>query len=267
MRNLARIFACTLLTGILLGIHPNPVPAQESPAGADKSTLIYNEQVVQKLLEESDPDVAFLARLKMMEAHLLAAVSLARQGDLVEAREHITHPGSEILPDILSVLKSRNLKDPSPALTAALEAIDRGNVEDMEDAVDAAVGEIVLAEASIDPAKMVINGIVADVAVLLLRTAVAEYAEAFKYGKIVNIIEYHDGSAFVTEAAILIRGAEPQWVAQDAAAYAKLDQSLTELQTAWPGAVPPAKSIVALTKMLALVTIIELQINRIRAGV
>ena len=215
----------------------------------------------------TDPDVAFLARLKMMQGHLQEAVAAASRGDPAEAREHITQPGSEILPDILSVLKSRNLKDPSPALAAAKDILGRGDFKDLEKAVDAAVGEIVLAEASIDPAKMVINGIVADTAVLLLRTAVAEYAEAFEYGKIVNIVEYHDGSAFVAEAAILIRGAEQQWVAQDAAAYAKLDQSLTELQTAWPGAVPPAKSVIPLTKMLALVTIIELQINQIRAGV
>ncbi len=267
MGNLARVLACALLIGILPGIQLSRVSAQESSAEADKSTLVYNEQIVLKLLEDSDPDVAFLARLKMMRGHLHEAVAAANRGDPEEAKEHLRHPGSEILPDILSVLKSRNLKNLSIALAATEEILGRSDLDGLDAAVAAVISEVALAEATIDTSKMVINGILADTAVLLLRTAVVEYAEAFEYGKISNIVEYHDGSAFVAEAAKLIRSAEGQWVAQDAPAYRKLDQSLTELQTAWPGAVPPSRTVIPLSKMLALVTIIELQINRIRGGV
>lgn len=230
------------------------------------SSLVYNEHVVKKLLDESDPDVAFLARTKMMRAHLHEAVAAASRGEMGEAREHITHPASEILPEMLEVLKSRNLIDPTPVLATAAAALQDDDHHDLEKAMQTAIDAIVLIEESIHPDKMVIDGILADAAVLLLRTAVSEYAVAFKYGKIVNIVEYHDGSAFVDEASRLIRSTQAQWLARDSKAYYKLDRALDELQKAWPGNLPPEKLVVPLTKMLALVAIIELQINQIRAG-
>jgi hypothetical protein len=172
----------------------------------------------------------------------------------------------EILPDIVNVLRKRNLKDPTPALNAILDLIRHGTPSEIETALYDAIVEIEELEHSIDPAKIVIDGIVADSAVLLLRTAVIEYDEAFKNGDIVELVEYHDGAAFVTEAATLIRDAKYEWMTKNPAAYGKLDLSLKELQTAWPSKVPPPKSVIPLTEMLALVTTIELQVNTIRTG-
>jgi uncharacterized protein YqfB (UPF0267 family) len=265
MRSLARILTFALCTGVLIGL-AQPLLAQEQPKHSEHAILSHNSEVIKKLLEQSDPDVAFLARLKMMQGHLNAAVYAVGNGDRAEAREHITHPASEILPDIVSVLKKRNLKDPSPSLYVILDMLRSGTTEELVTALYDAIVEIGTLEHSIDRAKIVINGIVADTAVLLLRTAVIEYDEAFKNGKIVEIVEYHDGAEFVTEAATLIRDAKFEWITQNSAAYDKLDLSLKELQTAWPSKIPPAKSVIPLTRMLALVTTIELEINRIRAG-
>ncbi len=261
MRDSIHFFASALLAGAMIVLQPAAAQAQT----ADPA-MAHNEQVVRKLIEESDPDVTFLARLKMMRAHLSAAMTNVTNGELSEAREHIKHPGSEILPEIMSVLMARKLKDPSPALAAALDTLLRGNIADIRNAVAAADSDVALAEDSVDPSKITFNGILPDTAVLLLRTAVIEYAGAFKYGKIVNLVEYHDGWAFVAEATRMIESAGPEMAARDAAAYDKLSQSLAELQKAWPSDKPPEKTTVPLTKMLALVTIIELQINRMRAG-
>ena len=265
MRSLARILTFALFSGVLAGVAP-PLLAQEQPNHSEHAPFDYNVEVVKKLSEESDPDVAFLARLKMMQGHLNAAIYAVGNGDLAEARQHIEHPAMEILPDILSVLRKRNLKDPSPALNVILDMLRDGTPEETETALYDAIVEISTLEHSIDPAKIVINGIVADTAVLLLRTAVIEYDQAFKNGEIVEIVEYHDGAEFVTEAATLIRDAKFEWMTQNSAAYDKLELSLTELQTAWPSKIPPAKSVIPLTRMLELVTTIELQVNTIRAG-
>jgi hypothetical protein len=265
MKNVARILTYALFTGVLIGVAA-PLLAQEQPKHSEHATFDYNAEVVKKLLEESDPDVAFLARLKMMQGHLNAAIYAAGNGDLAEARQHIEHPAMEILPDIVSVLRKRNLKDPTPALNHILDLLRDGTKEEIETALYDAVVEIAELEHSIDPAKIVIDGIVADTAVLLLRTAVIEYDEAFKNGDIVEIVEYHDGAEFVSEAATLIRDAKYEWISQNSAAYDKLELSLMELQTAWPSKIPPPKSVIPLTEMLALVTTIELQVNTIRAG-
>ena len=267
MRNPARIFTYALLTGALIGVSLAPLLAQEQPKHSDHETLSYNEEVVKKLLEESDPDVAFLARLKMMQGHLNAAVYAVGKGDLFETRQHITHPVSEILPDIVRVLKERNLEDPTPALNVILDLLHGGTTEEIEAALYDAIVKIAELEHSIDPAKMVIDRIVADTTVLLLRTAVAEYAQAFENGKIVNIVEYHDGGAFVTEAGGLILDAKYEWSTQDPAALDQLELSLRDLQRAWPSEVPPAKLVIPLSKMLADVTNIEFQVGRFRAGI
>ena len=264
MRNLARIFIYALINGILIGVNPAPLVAQEQPEHSDHSALVFNEEVVKKLLNGADPDVAFLARLKMMVGHLYAADFAVERGELSEARQHITHPASEILPDIVSVLKERDLKDPSSAMNGILETLKSGIVEQTRTRIYDAIVEIESLQHSIDPSKMVMDRILADTAVLLLRTAVIEYDEAFKSGKIVNIVEYQDGSAFVTEAATLIQDAEYEWKTKNPSAYNQLELSLKELQTAWPSEIPPSNSIIPLARMLALVTTIELQINEIR---
>ena len=265
MRSVARILTHALFTGLLFGAAA-PLLAQEQSKHSEHATFAHNVEVVKKLLEESDPDVAFLARLKMMQGHLNAAIYAVGNGDLAEAREHITHPAAEILPDIVSVLRNRNLKDPTATLNLVLDVLRVGTQEEMETALYDALVEIADLEHSIDPAKIVMNSIIADTAVLLLRTAVSEYDEAFKNGEIVEIVEYHDGGEFVSEAATLIRDAKYEWMTQNPEAYEKLELSLKELQTAWPSKIPPPKLVIPLTTMLALVTNIELQVNKIRAG-
>jgi hypothetical protein len=264
MRNLARIFIYALINGVLIGVNPAAGVAQEQPRHSDHAELVLNEEVVKKLLSGADPDVAFLARLKMMVGHLYAADFAVERGDLLEARQHITHPVSEILPDIVRVLKKRDLNDPRSALNGILETLQSGALEQTRTRIYDAVVEIESLQHSIDPSKMVMDRILADAAVLLLRTAVTEYDAAFKSGKIVNIPEYHDGSAFVTEAIALIQDAEYEWKTKNPPAYGQLELSSQELQTAWPSEIPPPNSVIPLARMLALVTTIELQINEIR---
>ena len=45
--------------------------AQEQPGHSDHSALVFNEEVVKNTLNGADPDVAFLARIKIMVGHLV----------------------------------------------------------------------------------------------------------------------------------------------------------------------------------------------------
>ena len=232
----------------------------------DHDTLSYNEEMVKQLLEESDPDVAFLARVKMMEGHLNAAIYAVGQNDLTEARQHIVHPVTEIVPDIVRVLNQRELKDPSAGLNVILRLIDRGKREEIETSLYDALVEMTALEHSIDPKKLMNNRIVANTAVLLLRTAVTEYSSAFKDGKIANIIEYHDGGAFMNEAATLILDNKYEWSSKNPEAFDQLELALNELDKAWPSEAPPANAVMPLTKMLQLAAVIGLQIDIILTG-
>ena len=266
MMDTARLFAFGLFTGALLVGTPTAIFAQTPAEHAEHETLSYNVEVVEKLLEKADPDVAFLARIHMMQGHLNAAIYAVGKGDLVEARQHIIHPVSEIMPDIVRVLKERNLEDPTPILNNIVRLLETGKKDQIEAAMYDAIVPISDLQYSIETSKMVLDRIIADTVVLLLRTAVMEYNEAFKEDKITSIVEYHDGSAFVTEAATLILDFKYEWATRNPEAFSQLDHSLKELQTAWPSEVPPSDAVIPLTRMLSLVTVIDEQIGQIRAG-
>jgi hypothetical protein len=266
LRRFASIFSFAIFAVACIGAGPSPLFAAEQPEHMDHATMSYNDEVVKQLLEESDPDVAFLARVKMMEGHLNAAIYAVGQNDLAEARQHIIHPVSEIVPDIVRVLDLRELKDPSAGLNAILRLIDRGKSDEIETSLYDALVEMTALEHSIDPKKLTNNKIVADTAILLLRTAVAEYAQAFKDGKIANIVEYHDGGAFMNEAATLILDNKYEWSTKNSEAFNQLELSLTELDKAWPSEIPPPNAVMPLTKMLQLASVIGSQIDIILTG-
>ncbi len=233
----------------------------EAAQGSEE--LVFNEEAVRKLLEESDPDVAFLGRLKMMRGHIGAALAMAEAGDAAEAKEHFKHPSSEILPEIAADLTARKLGALGPALDKVVASLDGDDLDATRKATEELLVEIAAAEASIEPAKMSAKGIVPQTMVLLLRTAATEYGVAYEYGKISNRVEYHDGSFFVTEAAKLLAVIEPEVAQRDPAAIKKIKTSWAELEKAWPGVQAPAEAAVPVSKLLALVTIIELQLYKL----
>ncbi len=219
-----------------------------------------------QLIDEAEPDVAFLVRLSMMRGHLGQAVKAIERGHKEEAMQHMMHPISEILPAMGNEFQRRKLNDPAPALKAALETLAHGDMGDAKAAILFLIQSDQEFAKAIDLARSDNDSLAPDTAVLLMRSAVVEYAAASEYGKIIDSIEYHDGSAFIDEAINLLLVPMQRWKLLNPATYEKLDRSLTQLQEAWPGELVPDRSVLSLTRMLALVTIIELQINRLRSS-
>jgi hypothetical protein len=126
------------------------------------------------------------------------------------------------------------------------------------------VAELDRAEAVIDPAVLATGRIQSEAAALLLRSAVVEYHAAFEFTKLSNMVEYHDGAYFVIEARKLLAQAEPAYAKRSPENLTKLKESLAKLETAWPPESPAAELVMPVTKMQALVSIIELQLTRLQ---
>ena len=260
MSNFARIFFYALFGGALIVIKPASVVAQEQFEHPDRTALVVNEIVVKNQMNGGDRDVAFLALIKMMVGHLVAADLAIERGDLAEASQHLTHSVAKDYPEIVSRLEQK-LEDPSAARDGIMGALQRGAVEETRTEIYDAIVEIEGLQYAIDSKKMVMDGILADTAILLLRAAVTKYDKSFKANK---TVEYYEGSAFVTEATTLIQDAEYEWKTRDPAAFKRLELTLEELQTAWPGEIPTDDSLIPSATMLELVTTIEEQINDIQ---
>jgi hypothetical protein len=265
VRNFAWLFFIyALSSGGLIVVNPASVVAQEQYEDPERPDLTVNDTVVENILNGGDRDVAFLALIKMMVGNLVAADLAIERGDLDEARQHLTHPVAKVYPEIARGLEEEKLEDPSAARDMIIGALQRGAVDEARTEIYDAIVDLEGWQHAINPKKMVMDGIRADTAVLLMRSAVTKYEKSFKDD---NAVEYYEGSAFVTEATTLIQDAEYEWKTRDPAAYKRLELSMQELQTAWPSEIPTADSLIPLDKMLELVTTIEGQINVIRNSV
>jgi hypothetical protein len=255
---LSRIVAVMLAAGLSF---PVSAQAEEAKTALD---LIYNEEAINKVLAKSNPDIGFVARLRMMKGHMEASLLNLKNGQTKVALEHVHHPRTEILADLESELKSRNLAFVLDSVAAAEAAVESGDLQAGETAIRNAFSDLAKAEASLDAAQLKSAGILQDVAITLLHIAVVEYHEAFEYSQISNIVEYQDGAFFLREAQSIIDLLAPDLKAKDPAAHAKMKSALAELAAAWPATAPPQTSVLPVTKMQALATIVELQLNKLR---
>jgi hypothetical protein len=260
VRNLGWLFFCyALFGGVPIVVNPVSAVAQEQYEHPDHSVLAVNDIVAKNLFNGAEQDVAFLALIKMTVGHLVAADFAIERGDLDEARQHLNYPIAGDYPEIASLLRKRKLTD-----AGIVRALQSGAVDKTRTEIYDAIVEIEGWQHAIDPKKMVMDCILADTAVLLMRTAVTKYDKAFKANQTVNTVEYYEGNAFVTEATTLIEDAEYEWKIRDPVAYKQLQLALQELQTLWPGEVPTHGPLTPLSTMLELVSTIERQINDIR---
>jgi hypothetical protein len=221
----------------------------------------FNEEAIQRYLQETGPDVAYLVRLKMMKGHLKAAKFMLQAGDSSEAVTHVSHPMEEILPDLAPALAARNV-DLKPVLEKSIAAAASGNEADVVSSIDQSL--VLISEAEQLALKAGSEKLAPDVIAILLRTAVVEYHEAFEGTRLKNPVEYHDGAFFVNEARAMLADMEPSLRAKNEGAFTKMTETLEKLYKAWPETTPPQKLVLPVTKMQSLVTLAEIQLNKLR---
>jgi hypothetical protein len=224
---------------------------------------VYNEEAINRVLAESNPDVGYLVRLTMMKAHLKASLSTMKNGLIAEGAEHVSHPRKEIYPDLEPDLKRHDAQGLNERLQLAEVSIKSGDTIKATQDINFAIEFIETAEQAVTSRKGT-EHLVIDVISALLRTSVVEYHQAFEYSKLSNMVEYHDGAFFVAEAKVLLEGIAPSLESKDSKALTKLQDSFGKLAAAWPQEAPPQKSVLPVTRMQALVSVIDLQLNKLR---
>jgi hypothetical protein len=249
--------ARTLLCGAALLLS---VPAT-SFADA-KMDQVFNEEAIQRYLAEVSPKVSYLIRLKMMKAHLAASVLNLNAGRNDDASKHLSHPINEIWAEMEAAMTEVEAKELQAALHAAMHSV--GKTDNAEIIARIEKASVILSRLDAETTKQLEDpNMLADVAGVLLRTAVIEYHEAFDGKTIKNLVEYHDGAMFVREVQAIMETIGPALEAKDAAKFAKIKASLEKLYAAWPVSGVPDK-VVSVTKLQSLVTVTELRLAELR---
>jgi hypothetical protein len=91
----------------------------------------------------------------------------------------------------------------------------------------------------------------------LLDAANAEYGAAIANGKISAAIEYQDSRGFVNYADTLYQGIADKMVKENPEAHKAIADSMTQLKTAWPAAIPPAAPVKTPEEVNQLIKTIE----------
>lgn len=148
-------------------------------------------------------DVAYLARLSLVEGHLIAAYDLYAKGLVDEAIGLSYHPEAEMMEEVREGLLAHGVPDITPAMTAFSGTLERGaTVEEARAAmatVQAAIAAAAAPEAGAHRARF-------DAILGVVRAAAHEYEEATEGGSVGDVLAYHEAHAFIAVARTLAQG-------------------------------------------------------------
>lgn len=169
-------------------------------------------------------DVTYLARLSIVEGHIVASFDLYAKGMVDEAIGLSYHPEAEMMEDVRADIAAHGMPDVTPAMSAFSGTLERGaTLEEAAGAlahVQAAVAAAAAPEADNNRARY-------DAMIAVIRAAASEYASATEEGVVGDIMAYHEAHAFVAVARALAQG-----LAQTPETKAAADKALIALQGA-----------------------------------
>jgi hypothetical protein len=209
----------------------------------------------------SKDDTRFATAVEQAKAHLVVCRELYTAGKAGEAALHASHPVHEIGGRILgparradaalgervqAALKRARLDVDAKVAPAKLE---RG-IDETFELLDRAVTQVVT-----DP---VTRSFAFKVSVLreMLAGIGKEYDEAYKNGKITQLVEYQDAYGFFVRSRVLYQGLVFELRQVSPGATTEADVRFATLGRAFPGLTPPANpvSMVSLKETLASIT-------------
>ncbi|MEE3170495.1 MAG: hypothetical protein VX324_10285 [Pseudomonadota bacterium] len=197
-----------------------------------------------------------MAMLHMMQGHLMAARELIKAGNVAEGRPHLTHPWAEVYPMADAGLESRGQNTLGKHLKALAE--NAGKVEkwgDTSKTFQAAWVDIEKAIKSVDGQSA---ASVSRVVLSLTKQAVLEYDEALEDGRFVAEHEYQDGRGFVLTAQDYLKNNQGMLKKQNKEAWRDAEKALSELQKAWPTALPPKQPAMSVANLYSAQARLEL---------
>jgi hypothetical protein len=205
--------------------------------------------VASALAQPEDAQVAFVADVEKCKAHLAVSAELYAKGDRAAAL-HASHPIQEIGNKVIGPA-SKVSPDLGDAVRAALRrpsADLKGTTSpaQYEQAVRAAGAALDDAVARVVPVERRTSlAFRARVLADLLLGVATEYEEAYKAGKITQLVEYQDAYGFFRRAQSVHRDLSPSLRAKNPARARELDAQLAGLARALPGLTPPASPMPA----------------------
>ncbi|MGB8814578.1 MAG: hypothetical protein WCC57_15480 [Paracoccaceae bacterium] len=145
------------------------------------------------------PDIAYLARLAIVEGHLVAATELYRKGMVDEAVGLSGHPEAEMMDEVRDTLTAHNAPDISPAMEELTNVMaSAAPIGDVEAALARVQVAIAAAAAKGDAAPRV----QIDALIALTRAAASEYAGSIKDGAIDDVMAFQEAHGFIEVAKV-----------------------------------------------------------------
>lgn len=213
-----RLLGCLVLAGSAAGLMAAPTGAApllgagarpdlgaslSRPAGTPGAAKLWLAQAEggeggeAGAVANAPADLAFLARLHLVEGHLRGAVALYRQGHVDEAIGVAYHPEAEMMDEVRDDLAARGLADFSAQLDAVGAAMEAGAAPE---AVEADLAKLEAAIAAAGTSEADDMRLRADALVLLMRAAASDYATAIADPAAIDLVPFAEAHGFVMTA-------------------------------------------------------------------
>jgi Helix-hairpin-helix motif len=210
-------------------------------------------------------DTDYMVKLGLMKGHLFVAKELLDLNKPKDAEPHIGHPVEEIYTDVAEQLTERKVKEFKTTLITLDDLVKAGakdntkvgtNFKASMTSIDSAIAALPATQRqSPSFVLQVING--------LLDTANSEYGAAIADGKIKAAIEYQDSRGFITYADMLYQGISGTMTKEHPDLHKSITETMKQLKTAWPAAMPPATPIKTPEQVNQLIKTIEQSTQKI----
>jgi hypothetical protein len=224
--------------------------------------MVTIEDVV---LTGAEKDADYMVKLGLMKGHLFVAKELLDLKKPKDAEPHIGHPVEEIYTDVADQLTERKVKEFKTTLIALEDLVKAGAKDNSKVATNfkESMQSIDLAIAALPDAQRKNPNFVLQVINGLLDTANSEYGAAITDGKIKAAIEYQDSRGFITYVNMLYKGIAPSMAKDHPEDHQAITETLKQLTTAWPAAIPPAAPVKTPVEVGKLIKSIEQSTQKI----
>lgn len=192
---------------------------------------------------DAPADLAFLARLSIVEGHLRGAVALYHKGFADEAIGVAYHPEAEMMDEVRADLAARGIADFSAELAAIGAAMETSASVETVDAAMTTLTQAIARAAAPDRGAMRLR---ADALVLLLRAAASDYATAIASPDAIDLVPFAEAQGFVMTARDRALELAAETDPAVAMAGQKMLAALTEAENLFEGAPSPGDPAVLL---------------------
>jgi hypothetical protein len=208
--------------------------------------------------------LAFATRIALVRGHLLVGDELVRQQQWNAALPHFLHPSEELYGDIKGDLQEYRTPPFDRALKMLSDAVKvRRGGEAYSNALKTVNDALAAADAGLKAQQDNWAGFVVETAVETIKMASGEYQQAIVRGRIAKPVEYQDARGFIGQANAMIESVAADLQEKDPAALQALRAGLTELNKAFPSAMPPSMPIKDAGAVLLDVSRIELTAGKL----